>query len=373
MRAAHDQPSARVAEPSEIDAAARIGNFDPLSDVLRTVKLKGALFFLVDATSPWCVDVPRASDFAAIILPGARHIVSYHVVVEGHGVASVRGSGPVAFDTGDIIVFPHGDPYLMSSAPGVRPELDHEQTLQFFRDLAAGRLPFVIPEGGGSPPRGKFICGFLGSDLSPFNPLFATLPRLLHIRRPRGAKADLLDQLVGLAMAEMRTPRAGGDSIRLGLSELMFVELLRRHLENLSPDRPGWLAGLRDPIVGRALAQLHAEPARDWTLDALARASGVSRSVLAERFGSRVGETPMRYLTLWRMQVAARLLTDGGSKVAAVGEQVGFRSESAFSRAFKKATGLSPAGWRRANGNPAGVKRGPRPPDSGPTPSPRAR
>ncbi len=350
MATAHDQPSGTHAETSET-AAAPASGFDPLSDVLRSVRLKGSQFFLIDATSPWCVEVPQASDFADIILPTARHIVSYHVVVEGQGLASVPGIEPVEINAGDIIVFPHADPYLMTSGPGVPPELDREQTLQFFRDLAAGKLPFVIPEGGGKRPKAKFICGFLGCDLSPFNPLFATLPRLLHIRRPRGGNSDLLDQLIDLAMAEAQTPRAGGASIRLGLSELMFVELLRRHLESLSPNGPGWLAGLRDPKVGRALAFLHAEPARDWTLEALARAVGVSRSVLAERFAACVDETPMRYLTLWRMQLAARLLADGTTKVAAIGQQVGFRSEAAFSRAFKKTTGLSPTQWRRTNAN----------------------
>ncbi len=352
MPTGHDQPSGTLDPSSESGAAAPVGSLDPLSDVLRTVRLKGALFFLVDATSPWCVDVPRASDFADVILPSARHVVSYHVVVEGQGLASVPGLDPVAFDAGDIIVFPHADPYLMSSAPGVRPELDREQTLQFFRDLAAGRLPFVISEGGGKPPKAKFICGFLGCDLSPFNPLFASLPRMLRIRRPSGGRADLLNRLIDLAMAEVRTRRAGGESIRLGLSELMFVELLRRHLETLSAEGPSWLAGLRDPAVGRALALLHAEPARDWTLDGLARAAGVSRTILAERFARRVGETPMRYLALWRMQLAARLLADSVTKVAAVGEQVGFRSEAAFSRAFKKVTGLSPTAWRRTSGSP---------------------
>lgn len=354
MPAAHDQPSESFAEASETEAAAPVRRFDPLSDVLRTVKLKGALFFMIDATSPWCVEVPHARDYADIILPSARHIVSYHVAVEGEGLASVPGGETIAFDAGDIIVFPHADPYLMLSAPGVRPELDREQTLGFFRDLAAGKLPFVIPEGGGNPPKAKFICGFLGCDLSPFNPLFATLPQILHIRRPGGGRADLLDQLIDLTMTEAQRPRAGGESIRLGLSELMFVELLRRHLESLTAEGPGWLAGLRDPRVGRALALLHAEPARAWTLDALAGAAGVSRSVLAERFARCVGETPMRYLTLWRMQLAARQLTDSAAKVAAIGEQVGFRSEAAFSRTFKKVTGLSPAAWRRTS---RGIRR----------------
>ena len=352
MPTAHDHPSGRLAEASELDAVTPVGNFDPLSDVLRTVKLKGALFLLIDATSPWRIDIPQASDFAEIILPGARHIVSYHVGLEGQGLVGMPGIEPIAFEAGDIFAIPHGDRHTMMSAPGVPPGLDGEQTLQFFRDLASGRVPFVIREGGGKPPNAKFICGFLGCDLSPFNPLLATLPRILHIRRSSSGQADLLDQLIGLTLAEIRTPRAGGESIRLALTELMFVELLRRYLATLPADAPGWLAGLRDPIVGRALALLHAEPARDWTLDSLARAAGVSRSVLAERFPRYAGETPMRYLMLWRMQLAARLLADGVTKVAAIGEQVGFRSESAFSRTFKKVTGFSPSEWRRANSTP---------------------
>lgn len=352
MSIIHDLPSEILAGASETHATIPVGAFDLLSDVLRTIRLKGALFFQVDATSPWCVEVPPARDFAGIILPAARHVVSYHVVVEGKGLASVPGAAPVAFEGGDIIVFAHADPYRMASAPDVPPELDHDQTFQFFRDLAAGKLPFVIPEGGGRLPKAKFICGFLGCDLNPFNPLFATLPRVLHIRSPSNGHDDLLDQLIYLAMAEVRAPRAGSESIRLGLSELMFIELLRRHLETLPAAEPSWLAGLRDPTVGRALALLHAEPARDWTLDALARAAGVSRSILADRFAQRVGHTPIRYLTLWRIQLAARQLADGAAKVAAVSEQVGFRSEAAFSRAFKKATGLSPAQWRRMSAAP---------------------
>lgn len=346
MPGAHDLQSGTLVPLSETDPAAPAGGADPLSDVLRTVRLKGALFFLVDSTNPWCVDVPKAEKFAGIILPGARHVVSYHIVLEGRGTASVPGGAAVDLAAGDIVVFPHGDPYVMSSAPGVPPELSPEETLHFFRELAAGRIPFVVREGGGLPPPTKFICGFLGCDLAPFNPLLLALPRLLHIRRLHGG-VDLLDRLIDLALAEMRTPRIGGDSIRLGLSELMFVELLRRHLEAQAADGPGWLAGLRDPVVGRALALLHADPVRYWTLDALARAVATSRSVLAERFAARVGQTPMRYLALWRMQLAARMLTDSETKVAGVGEAVGFRSEAAFSRGFKKTTGLSPAEWRR--------------------------
>ena len=336
-------PLAGAADP----VAAPPGGADALDDVLNRVKLTGALFFLIDATSPWCVDVPHASTFADIILPRAQHIISYHVVVEGSGFASVPGGDPVAFDQGDIIVFPHADPYLMLSAPGVPPYWDADEVMQFFRDMAAGRLPFVIPEGGGEDPPAKFVCGFLGCDVRPFNPLLAALPPLMHVGRPAEARDDLLDRLVDLTLAEAQSRRAGGESIRLRLAELMFVEVVRRYLEGLPDGQTGWLAGLRDPAIGRALALLHERPAEAWTLERLAREAGVSRSVLAERFALLVGQPPMQYLTHWRVQVAARMLSDSAAKVSAVGLEVGYASESAFSRSFKKIAGVSPAAWRK--------------------------
>ncbi len=347
MAAPHDPPSESV---DRCAGSGPLGEVDPLSDVLRAVRLQGALYFLVDATDPWCVDVPAATAFAHIILPRVRHVVSYHVAVAGRGLACVPGSDPITFETGDILVIPHGDPYLMANAPGVAPELDRDATLGFFRDLAAGRLPFVVSEGGGRPPGAQFICGFLGCDIGPYNPVLAALPRLLHVRRPAGAEPDLLSRLVEMTISEARADRIGARSIRLGLSELMFVEVLRRHLAAAVGDRPSWLTGLRDPIVGRALAKIHASPDAPWTLEGLARAAGTSRSVLAERFSATVGLSPIRYLAMWRLQIAAGLLSDGTEKVGAIAERVGFSSEAAFSRAFKKAMGRSPARWRRGGG-----------------------
>ena len=359
MSVDHDQGSGSLAAASEIaerrphHSAARPLSVlqpaaaDPLSDVLHRVKLTGALFFQVDATSPWCVAVPRAEAFAPIILPRAQHIVSYHVIVQGSGFASVPGVAPVRFESGDIIVFPHADPYEMLSSPGVPPELDAAETLQFFRDMATGKLPFVVEEGGGHEPRARFLCGFLGCDARPFNPLLDTLPRLMHVRRPGSDGDDLLDRLVELTLAEARARRVSGEWICLRLSELMFVEVVRRYLELLPANHTGWLAGLRDPAIGRALALLHERPAHGWTLEQLAREVGMSRSVLAERFTHLVGQPPMQYFTRWRVQLAARLLSDGPSKVAAVGQEVGYASEAAFSRSFKKIAGVSPAAWRK--------------------------
>lgn len=339
----HDAASAKAARPSVADEPAAN---DPLSDVLRMVKLSGALFFLVDASSPWGVKVPTASAFAPLILPRARHVVSYHIVTDGEGWASVPGAAPVRFAAGDVIVFPHGDPYAMLSTPGGPVEFEPEGALDFFRAMAAGQLPFVVPEGGGGAERARFLCGFLGCDVRPFNPLLAALPRLMHVQRPAGTADDLLDRLVGLTLAEARTHRPGGEAIRLRLSELMFVEVVRRYLAALPGEQTGWLAGLRDPGIGHALSLLHARPAHSWTLEELAALSGLSRSVLADRFMRLVGQPPMQYLTRWRVQVAARMLADGAAKVATVGLEVGYASEAAFSRTFKKVAGVSPAAWR---------------------------
>lgn len=332
-------PTAGATAPHEIGP-------DPLSEVLRTVKLTGALFFLVDATSPWGIEVPHASLFSPIILPRAQHVVSYHIILDGRGYVRAPGIPATLFEAGDIIVFPHADPYAMLSERSGKPEISAEESLVFFRDMAAGRLPFVVTEGGGGPDRARFVCGFLGCDMRPFNPLLETLPKVLHLKRSTGDQNDVLDRLIDLTLAEARNRRAGAESIRLGLSELIFVEVMRRYLATAESSGTGWLSGLLDPIVGRALGFLHGSSAQVWTLEELARQSGVSRSVLADRFTHLVGCPPMQYLTRWRMQLAARLLTDGSMKVAAVAQEVGYNSEAAFSRTFKRITGASPAAWR---------------------------
>lgn len=361
MVAAHDQTSWLLAASSTIpsqdppaDAATATGppmscephGIDPLSDVLRSVKLTGALFFLVDASFPWGVEVPRADEFSSIILPGAQHVVSYHVILKGAGWAHVPGVGSTEFEAGDVLVFPHGDPYSMLSSPDHPPEFDAKATMDYFRDMAAGKLPFVSTEGGGGEPRSEFVCGFLGCDMKPFNPVLSTLPRLLRVKRGQPDENDLLSRLIDLTLAEMRQRRVGGASVRLRLGELIFVEVMRRYVESLPVHETGWLAGLRDPSIGKVLVMLHQRPAHPWTLNELARRAGMSRAALAARFTHLVGHAPMQYLSLWRMQVAARLLADHSMKVASVGREVGYESEAAFSRAFKKTVGVSPAAWR---------------------------
>ena len=320
---------------------------DVLSDVLRTIRLTGALFFPLQASSPWAAEIPAAKRLVSSILPGAQQVVSYHIVSEGRCWLTLLDGETVRLETGDIVVIPHGDAYVMSSAPAMRPDMPIDAVLTFFRQMATGCAAPVVIEGGGGAESAHLVCGFLGCDIRPFNPVIEALPRLVHIgRAPELSPRDRLTPLIEFAVAESRQRRAGGQSVLLRLSEVLFIEVLRCYLDSLSTDRTGWLSGLRDPTVGRALVLLHDRPADAWTLERLANAVGASRSTLAEHFSHLVGEPPMRYLARWRMQLASRRLLEGTAKVAAVAYDVGYQSEAAFSRAFKDLVGVSPATWR---------------------------
>lgn len=340
------------ARPDVAPVAPQVGD-DPLGDVLASVRLTGALFFVVESSSPWCIDVPHTRRYAKDVLPGAQHVMSYHVAVEGEAFASVPGVEPVAYGAGDIIAFPHGDGYTLQSAPDTPPQYGPEDTLRFMRALADGSLPFVVAEGGGRPPRATTICGFLGCDARPFNPVLASLPRLLRLRR-NGDGPDLLDRLIELTMAQAQAGDPGGRAVRVRFAELLFIELLRRYIDAPGEKPPGTLAALADPCLARALGAIHRRPEKDWSVAALAARAGVSRSVLTQRFAERVGQPPMQYLTRWRMQLAARLLSESELHVAEIGRRVGYESEMSFSRSFRRVTTMSPTQWRRTR-SPSGT------------------
>jgi AraC-like DNA-binding protein len=320
---------------------------DALSDVLSAVRLSGSVFFDVTARSPWVAEAPPAAQIANEVAPGAQLVIEYHVVTRGTCWISLVGDlafDPVSLKEGDIAVIPQGDPHVVSSAPGMRaePELDVHR-----RPEDPNALPFAIRTGSGGPSDTHLICGFFSCDARPFNPLLDALPRFLRFNRDASlGPYGLLDQFIRFAAAETGIKRAGSQSVLNRLSELMFVEVIRLYMDQLTGDNTGWLAGLRDPLVGRALTLLHARPAHAWTLEELAWEAAASRSALADRFTQLVGHPPIQYLTQWRMQIAARRLADPGVKVAAVAHEVGYESEAAFSRAFKKFVGRSPSQWR---------------------------
>jgi AraC-like DNA-binding protein len=317
--------------------------FDPLTDVLASVRLTGAVFFSIDGCGPWAAAAPPANEVSGRVMPGAGHVLEFHAVTRGRCLGGVLGEEPVQLEAGDVICFPHGDAHVMSSGPGLRPI---QMDVSMFEGSATARLPRSLKLGHG-PPDVHLVCGFLGCDARPFNPILASLPRTLRASDRDGSGSGWLTRFMEVAEAEARNPRPGVDGVLARLSELMFVEVVRRHLETLPPDRVGWLAGLRDPHVGKALAAIHARPGEPWTLDGLGHEAGLSRSALADRFGVLVGEPPIQYLARWRMQIAAGLLATSHDGVAAIGARVGYASEAAFSRAFKKTVGVPPAAWRR--------------------------
>jgi AraC-like DNA-binding protein len=322
---------------------------DALSDVLSAVHLSGSIFFDVTAKSPWVAEAPPAAQIADEVTPGAQHVIEYHVVAGGScwiSLVSDPAFEPVRLEQGDIAVMPHGDPHVLSSAPGMRAEPNLEIHR---RPQDANALPFTLRTGGDGPGDARLICGFFSCDARPFNPLLDALPRFIRLGRDASlASYGLLDQFIAFATAEIANKRAGSQSVLNRLSELLFVEVVRLYMGRLANDNTGWLAGLRDPLIGRALTLLHARPAHSWTLEELATQAGASRSALADRFVHLVGYPPMQYLTQWRMQLAARRLSDRSISVAAVAYEVGYQSEAAFSRAFKKFVGQSPGQWRSA-------------------------
>jgi AraC-like DNA-binding protein len=317
---------------------------DALSDVLRAVRLTGAIFFDVTARSSWVAEQPPRDMILSRILPGAEHLIAYHVVTEGRCFANIVGGEPIAVEAGEVIVFTNGDPHVVSSNPGMRADPEARSASEA---AAAGQLPCLVSYGDEGPVSAKLVCGFLACDARPFNPLLDNLPPVIRIGRPQEGDGTWLGPIARIAMMETANRRAGSDGVLARLSELMFIEVVRRYLQTLPPEQAGWLAGLRDPFVGRALSLLHAEPARGWTIEELARQAGVSRSVLAERFTELVGVPPMHYLAKWRMQMASELLSGGSANVATIAAEIGYESEAAFSRAFKKMVGMPPSDWRR--------------------------
>lgn len=317
---------------------------DVLSEVLRAIRLTGAIFFNIEWRAPWVAETPAAAAIAANVMPEAEHIITFHAIAAGTAWAETLdgASPPLLLKAGDILMMPTAEPHVLASAPGLRaaPNLAH-----YYRP-ADRQLPFIIGPNDGTGERTHFVCGYLGCDARLFNPILKHLPRLLHATASESAGS--IQPLFQLAALETAAPRPGGETVLSKIAELMFVDVVRRHIASLPADAAGWLSGLRDPQIGGALALLHGRPAETWTVERLAREVGMSRSAFAARFAYFVQETPMQYLTRWRMQLATRLLERPGAGVAQVAAEVGYESEAAFNRAFKKSLGAPPGSWRRS-------------------------
>lgn len=315
---------------------------DVLSDVMRVVEMRGAVFVDVDVSAPWSARTPEAAKLRPAVMPAAQHLMSFHLVTEGD-VWVLSSGGAIQAGAGDMVFFPGGEEHVVCSDPTT----PVSRGIDAFRLRASVQWPHVIRGGGGGADGARMICGFLGCCSGPFNPLVSALPPLMHIRKEDG-RDDAFSSLYALAVREAEAKRAGGEAVLGNLGELLFIAAVRRHMEALAPDSLGWLAGLRDTNVGRVLTAIHAEPSRRWNLAALAREAGLSRTRLADRFTHLVGVPPIRYLANWRIQVGARMLARPDQNIASVAAAVGYESEAAFSRAFKRLTGQSPSEWRRS-------------------------
>lgn len=317
---------------------------DVLSDVLQAIRLSGAVFFSVRACDPFVAETPPMSQVGRSVMPGSEHVIPFHIMLRGScWIEAPDGSHPpVEFEEGDVVIYPHGHGHVFVTQLGQRSAPD----LEAYRRPSAHPLPFVLALNDTGPWTTWFVCGYLGCDAEPFNPLLDALPvQVLARRPPKGNHIEV--DLIHAAVQESETERDGGETILARLSELLFVRVLRRYIEQMPEQAVGWLSGLRDPNVSRALLHMHAQPSRHWTLIELARECGLSRSGLADRFAACVGEPPMQYLQHWRMQRAATLLKQTRRPLISIAEEVGYQSESAFIRAFKSNVGVPPGAWRR--------------------------
>jgi AraC-like DNA-binding protein len=321
---------------------------DAFSEILTAVKLKGAMFFRAEFSSPWGISSPTSSELAPALSPGAPHLVIYHLVIEGKAIARTHGGKTIELKPGDIVIFPHGDPHELRSDGKAQGDLTpaiikKKMMTHDLRPLRAG--------GGGQNT--CFVCGYMACDPFLCRPILEGLPAILKVNVRTDRSGQWLENSILHLVEEAASEQAGSDAMLAKLSEALFVDTLRRYMAGLPDEQTGWLAGARDPIVGKSLAILHSRVKHPWTIADLAKEVGLSRSSLVERFSRFLSVPPMTYLTRWRLQLAARALITTSRGVADISADVGYESEAAFNRAFKREFGAPPARYRRDSKKPA--------------------
>jgi len=313
---------------------------DVLSEVLKVVKLQGAMFYNGEFSAPWSFRSPASCNVAPFVAEGAKHVIIYHLLTEGHASARVEDGEHVALDAGDVVIFPHGDAHIIENGKPIKTvDLMQELTKIFSQGLRLARA-------GGGGVVTKFVCGYMACEPRLSQVFLSGLPSVFKVSIRNDASGRWLENSIRFSVDQTDASRAGGEAVLAKLSEALFVETLRLYIAHLPPEQTGWLAGARDPEVGKTLALMHRNPAHPWTLAALAQGAGVSRSVLAERFRYYLNEPPMAYLTRWRLQLAAQMLGSTSYSVAQIAAEVGYESEAAFNRAFKREFTVPPARFR---------------------------
>lgn len=313
---------------------------DVLSDVFAAVRFSGGVFLDAEFTAPWCVVSQVGPEEFSGQGKMPAHVIAYHYIVDGQLFVRVADTPALAVQAGEIVLLPRNDGHVLGSAPGLRPIVIDDLV-----EAPSERAPASLHYGGGGAAT-RIVCGYLGCDV-PDNPLLKTLPALLKLGVREGAGGAWIESSFHHAAAEFAASGSGSAAVLGKLAELLFVEVVRRYLATLPEGQTGWLAGLRDRLVGRSLALLHGRVAHPWTTEELAREVGLSRSAFAERFTGLIGVPPMHYLANWRLQLAAIRLRESGASTAQIAGEVGYESDAAFNRAFKRAFGTTPAAWRR--------------------------
>jgi AraC-like DNA-binding protein len=312
---------------------------DPLSQVLGSVRLIGGVFLEARFTAPWCTLSQLTVDDIQPFIESPGQIIAYHFVIAGRLLCAVDSQPPMEVAAGEVVLMPRNDRHILASAPGLPPVKADE----LVRPGQAGGLARIDHGGGGEPTH--LVCGFLATEQL-HNPLIDTLPALLKLDIRQGASRDWVEASVRFAARELSAGKFASSPVMSRLSELLFVEAVRDYAQSLEGERSGWLGGLNDPQIGRALALLHGDIGTGWTTERLAREVSMSRSAFNERFTALVGLPPIKYLTQWRLQLAKEKLRDGRQPIARIAHAVGYESEVAFNRAFKREFGEPPARWR---------------------------
>lgn len=312
---------------------------DPFSEVLRSVRLTGGVFLDSRFTAPWSVLTNVSAEDCRLSVRAPTQMIAYHFIVGGRLFITVEGEAPVEVRAGEVALLPRNDAHTLGSKPGLAPM----RAQDLVQPSIDGGLPGITYGGGGEPTH--VICGFLASE-ELRNPLIATLPRLLKLDVGDGASRDWIEASVRYAADELRKGRFAAASVMSRLSESLLVEAVRSYAATLAEHETGWLRGLADPQIGRALALIHHDTRAPWSNETLAKEVAMSRSAFADRFTALVGTSPIRYLTLWRLQTAKLNLRETPMTIAQLAHSVGYESEEAFSRAFKREYGVPPARWR---------------------------
>ena len=314
---------------------------DALSEALASVRMTGAIFYHAECTAPWGFRVPHLHDVAHVLAPGTERLVSYHLVIDGKAVVCFPGEEDIPITAGDILIIPHGDAHTVSNGS---PSTFLDSGASLGRYLA-GDLTTMRLGGGGEMT--KFVCGYFGCERHAERLFLAGLPLMIKINLRGDPAGEWLENSVRHLVSQAGSSRPGQSILLSKMAEALFIETIRRYMEALPAEQTGWLAGARDPVVGGALALLHRKPCHRWTVEELAAETGVSRSVLAERFSRFLGEPPLTYLARWRLQLAARMLQTTRESVIQVASEVGYDSEAAFNRAFKREFDVPPGQFRR--------------------------